>query len=210
MSIRTLAAASLFAASVTAAAPTGLAAQTFFLDGMLNQAYTSDPLPSPMGFAIQAGRTGIWGPLGLQFLYRQVFEDGGEVAQSCGFASCIDGPFNQSYSMRTVGMGLSYDFINPTDVVLTLAMNAGANWQLESLEHIDSGEELTGTEIGSDYSLGGSLDLRLRPWLGPLRPVFSVRYDRIWAGDCAADTSCGSDRNAWAFSAGLGVAVRKR
>ena len=210
MSIRTMAAAPFVAASIAAAAPAGLAAQTFFLDGTLHQAYSADPLPSPLGFAVQVGRTGIWGPLGLQLHYRHMSEDGGEVAQSCGFTSCVDGPFNQSYSMRTAGVGLSYDFINPTDVVLTLAMNAGANWQLENLERVDSGEEIDGSEIGSDYSLGGSLDLRLRPWLGPLRPVFSVRYDRIWAGDCAADTSCGTDRNAWAFSAGLGLAVRKR
>lgn len=210
MGINRRATIGLLAISFAAITPCAGTAQTFFLDGTFNQAYTSDPLPSPMGFAIQAGRTGIWGPLGLQMSFRQVSEDRGEIAQSCGFASCVEGPFDQSYSMRTVGVGLSYDFINPTDVVLTLGMNAGANWQLERLENLVSGEQLNGSEIGSDYSLGGSLDLRLRPWLGPLRPVFSVRYDRIWASACPEDASCGSDRHAWAFSAGLGVAFRQR
>lgn len=42
-----------------------------------------------------------------------------------------------------------------------------------------------------------------RPVVGPLRPAFSLRYDRILGGPCAPAAPCLPDRSVWSLSAGL-------
>ena len=191
-------------------APQPAEAQAFFLDVALDQGYASDPLPSPFGFSVAMGRTSMLGPLGIHAGYRTLYEEGAdEIAQHCGFASCTPGPFEQSYSMRLVYLGLSYDFPNPTDVYLNLGLNVGRNQQTEHLTHVDSGSKI---EMGpaDETTLGGSVDLRLRPLLGPLRPAFSARYDRIFESDCVADGICLPGRDVWSLSVGLSWVAPQR
>lgn len=193
-----------------AVAPPDATGQAYFFDASVHQAYAAEPLPTPMGFSVAVGRTGIVGPLGLHAGVRSLFERGAhDLAQVCGFATCTDGPFNQSYSMRMIWAGISYDFPNPVDVYLNLGFNAGLNRQTEHLTHVDTGSEIE-DRTDSALSLGGSVDLRLRPLLGPLRPSFSARYDRIYASDCAADVSCFPDRDVWSISVGFSLVSRVR
>lgn len=177
-------------------------AQAFFVDASVNQAFASDPLTSPLGFSLSVGRTSMLGPLGVHAGLRQLYQDGEEVAQVCNFATCTPGPFDQSHSMRHLFVGLSYDFPNPTNVYLNLGLNVGRTQQTEHLVHTGSGAKM---DVGApdETTLGGSVDLRLRPLIGPLRPVFAARYDRILEGDCAADGVCFPARNMWGLSVGL-------
>lgn len=187
----------------TMAVTPGVAAQAYFVDASMDQAYASDPLPSPFGFSVALGRTSLIGPWGLHVAWQSLSERGDSaIPQICGESACVDGPFDQSFSMRTMSVGLSYDFRNPVDVYLNLGLNAGRTRQIERLTHLDTGEE-TEDPTDWDHSLGGSLDLRLRPLFGPLRPAFSLRYDRIFGGSCAADAPCLPDRSVWSLSAGL-------
>lgn len=184
-------------------APAAGSAQAYFVDVSIDQAYASEPLPSPFGFSVALGRTSLVGPWGLHLSWRSVSEQGDHgLPQVCGQTTCVDGPFDQSFSMRTMALGLSYDFQNPVDVYLNLGLNAGRTRQIEHLTHLDTGEE-TDERTDWDYSLGGSLDLRLRPLVGPLRPAFGARYDRIFGGACTPDASCLPDRSVWSLSAGL-------
>lgn len=186
------------------------AAQALVIDAALNQSFTSvDPLTSPMGLSVSVGGVGLWGPMGFHASYRDVREDVGEVAQSCGPSSCVSGPFDQSYSMKTVGFGISYDFVNPTDVMLTLGLNGASNWQVEGLTHLQTGER-SGNSTGSNYSLGVSADLRLRPVTGRIRPLLSLRYDRIRDGRCEADAACLRGRSVFGFAAGVSWVLRPR
>lgn len=190
--------------AILAIVPSRLEAQAFFLDASVDQAYASDPLPSPLGFSVALGRTSIVGPLGLHAGFRTLYEPGAEnVSQYCTFATeCTAGPFEQEYSMRMIYAGLSYDFRNPTDVYLNLGLNVGRNQQTEHLTHREGGEDL---EVGpsAQTTVGGSVDLRLRPFLGPFRPVFSSRYDRIMESECPADGICAPSRDVWSISVGL-------
>lgn len=193
----------LAALAVALPGPRDVAAQAFFVDVHLDQAYAEEPLSSPLGFSVALGRTSLVGPLGLQAGFLAVYEHGTEsLAQYCTFFGCTDGPFDQSYSTRLAWLGLSYDFRNRTDVYMNLGVNVGTHRQVEHLEQVDTGEELE-DRLGRETTLGGSLDLRLRPLIGPLRPSFTGRYDRIFAGDCAADATCLPDRDVWSFSVGL-------
>lgn len=183
--------------------PSRAGAQAFFLDASVDQAYASDPLPSPSGFSVAIGRTSIIGPLGIHAGFRTLHEAGAEsVAEYCTFAQCTPGPFEQDYSMRIVYGGLSYDFRNPTDVYLNLGLNVGRNQQTERLTHLEDGEDLK-VGPGAQTTVGGSVDLRLRPLLGPLRPHFSGRYDRIMESECPADGICAPSRDVWSISVGL-------
>lgn len=185
-----------------ATAPTAAHAQAFFVDVSVNQAFASDPLPTPVGFSVALGRTSILGPLGIHAGLRQLHEKGGEVAQHCGFAGCTPGPFDQSHSLDLIYVGLSYDFPNPTDVYLNLGLNLGSARQTEHLTHTTSGEEID-VGAGDETTLGGAVDLRLRPLIGPLRPAFAARYDRIFESDCPADSTCFPGRDVWSLSVGL-------
>lgn len=182
--------------------PAEASAQAFFVDASLNQSFADDPLPSPVGFSVTMGRTSMIGRLGIHAGLRQLYEDGDELAQHCNFATCTPGPFDQSHSMQLVFVGLSYDFPNPTDVYLNLAVNLGRTQQTEHLENMTSGEEFD-SGGGEETTLGGAIDLRLRPFIGPLRPAFSARYDRIFQSDCLADGVCFPERDVWTLSVGL-------
>ena len=183
--------------------PADVEAQAFFVDVAASQAFGTDPLPSPTGFSVALGRTDIVGPLGLHAGYRTLHEGGARnIPQVCGFADCTPGPFDQSFATRMTYVGVSYDFPNATDVYLNLGLNVGTNDQIETLVHLDTGSE-TEDRVSAETSLGGSIDLRLRPLLGPLRPAFNGRYDRIFGGSCAADASCFPDRSVWSVAVGL-------
>lgn len=194
---------SLLCGAALAATPTALDGQAFFVDASVDQAYASDPLPSPIGFAATVGRTSIVGPLGLHAGFRTLHEGGADdVAQHCTGASCAPGPFDQAFSMRLIYVGISHDFRNPTDVYLNLGLNVGRSQETERLTHHDSGDEIEVEPAGAT-TLGGSLDLRLRPWIGPLRPVFSARFDHIFESSCPADGACPPARDVWSLSVGL-------
>lgn len=194
--------AMLSTVAVLCSTPRSATAQAFFVDAQWNQAFAQDPLPSPVGFSFAMGRTSILGPWGIHAGLRQLYEDGEELAQHCNFDTCTPGPFDQSHALRLLYVGLSYDYPNPTDVYLNLGVNVGRTHQTERLANTASGERM---ELGApeEMTLGGHVDLRLRPFIGPLRPVFTARYDRIFEGDCVADGTCFPERDLWSISVGL-------
>lgn len=183
--------------------PSRIEGQAFFVDASVDQAYASDPLPSPLGFSVAVGRTSIVGPLGVHAGFRTLYEPGAESMPAyCTFTGCRAGPFEQDYRMRMFYGGVSYDFRNPTDVYLNLGVNVGRNQQTEYLTHLEDGEDLE-VGPGAQTTVGGSMDLRLRPLIGPLRPVFSGRYDRVMESECPADGICAPSRDVWSISVGL-------
>lgn len=183
----------------------GVAAQALSVDVAVDQSFTSlDPLPSPFGFAISTGGIRLWGPFGVQASFRSVSDPGGTVDQRCGVSTCVDGLFERSNHMRTVGFGLTFDFVNPVDVWLTLVLSGTANWQSERFRHIQTGEQATLESSGADLGLASAAYLRLRPLVLGLRPEVSLHFDRIFAGACAADAPCWPSRNVFGLSAGLG------
>lgn len=196
---------SLFALAAAAivGTPTAVQAQAFFVDASVDQAYASEPLSSPLGFTVAVGRTSIVGPIGIHAGFRALYEPGAEsVSQHCTFAGCTTGPFEQEYALQMFYGGVSYDFRNPTDVYLNLGLNVGRNQQTEHLTHLEGGEDLE-VEPSAQTTVGGSVDLRLRPLIGPLRPVFSGRYDHIMESECPADGICAPSRGVWSISVGL-------
>ena len=197
-----VAVATLSTLAALSSTPQPVAAQALFIDGQVNQGFADDPLPSPVGFSLTVGRTSMLGRWGIHGGYRQLSENGGEVAQHCNFATCTPGPFEQFHSIGLLFAGLSYDFPNPTDVYLNFGVNVGRTQQTERLVHMTSGERID-SRGGDETTLGGSIDLRLRPFLGPLRPAFSARYDRIFQADCVADGLCFPARDLWSVSVGL-------
>jgi len=183
-------------------------AQAWAVDVAFDQSFTSlDPLPSPTGVMLTAGGLRQWGPLGFQVSFRSVSEGGGTIAQRCTFASCVPGPFDQTHAMRTLGLGLSLAVPTPADVWLTLLLGATANWLVERLHHVRTGERSTVGSGVSDLGIASAVHLRLRPLVLGLRPEIALHYDRVFARECAADAACWTGGDVFGFSAGLGWVV---
>jgi hypothetical protein len=192
-------------AALGARSVTEVHAQAVSVDVAFDQSFTSlDPLPSPTGLTLTAGAIRLWGPLGVQATFRSVSEPGGVVDQRCGFESCVPGPFEQAYVMRTAGIGLSYDFVNPVDVWLTLVLSGTANWQVERLQHLESGERTTLDSGGADLGVAAAAHLRLWPLLFGLRPEITLHYDRVFPSECMLDAACWPARDVFGISAGFG------
>ena len=188
-----------------------VSAQVAFIDAGLNQSYTSsDALGSPLGFSVVVGGLGLLGPLGLEVSYRDLSEGAGQIAQTCEMLECTLGPFDRSFSLRTIGVGISYDIENPTDVMLTLGLHGATNRQTEHLRNVETGARTDAGESDSDYSVGFSADLRLRPVMARLRPAFTVRYDRVSQGSCPAGASCFRGRDVVSISAGVSWVQRAK
>jgi hypothetical protein len=186
-----------------------VAAQDWFGQIAFSQSATSlDPVPWPRGFSASVGGISLWGPFGLQAMYRRVAESAGTIAQHCTFVGCVAGPFDRSYLIRTWGGGLSYDFRNRTDVFLTLGLNATGNRMVERLENLGTGERTSLDAEGARFGLGVSAQLRLRPLAAGIRPLLALRYDRIWGAECLQDASCWPDRNVFGLSAGVAWILR--
>lgn len=197
--------------ALTVLAPSVVMAQVPFIDVGLNQSYTSsDLLRTPVGISVVVGGLGLLGPLGLEASYRNMSEDGGQIAQICASAPCTGASFDRSYSLRTIGIGISYDIENPTDVMLTLGVHGATNRQTEHLRDLDTGEHFANAGADSDFSYGFSADLRLRPVVSRIRPAFTIRYDRVSAKTCAVDAGCFGGRNVFAVSAGVSWVQRAR
>ena len=106
--------------------------------------------------------------------------------------------------MRTLGVGLTYDFVNPVDVWLTLVLSGTANWHSERFRHVQTGEHTTLGSGGAEFGIATAAYLRLRPLVLGLRPAVSFHYDRIFAGECAPDAPCWPSRDVFGLSAGFG------
>jgi hypothetical protein len=180
-------------------------AQAVSVDVAFVQSFTSlDPLPSPAGVTLTAGALRLWGPLGVQATFRSVSEPGPMVEERCGFESCVTGPFEQTHAMRTAALGLSYDFVNPVDVWLTLVVSGTANWHVERFRHVETGERTSLDSGGTDYGVAAAAHLRLRPVVLGLRPEISLHYDHVFAGACLPDAACWPSRDVFGISAGFG------
>jgi hypothetical protein len=185
-------------------------AQDWFMDWAFEQSFSgSDPFRSPGGFTASAGAIALAGPFGVHATYRNVSDGGDDLTQDCvgAAAGCVPGTLSVSYDMRTVGVGVSYDFINPTDVMLTLALTGTRNWPTERIRHVVTGQRFR-NDLASTLGFIASAHLRLRPVLGGIRPEFSVHYDRSGGGDCAADAACWGGRSAFGVSVGFGWVLR--
>lgn len=184
-------------------------AQDWFMDWAFEQSFSStDPLRSPGGFTASAGAIAVWGPIGVHATVRSISE-GADLVQECDGAgpSCVPGTLDVFYGMRSLGLGLSYDFVNPTDVLLTLALTGTKNWRTERIDHSVTGDR-SARDLTSSLGLSASAHLRLRPLLGGLRPEFSVRYDYSGDGTCDASNPCWEERSAFGVSVGLGWVLR--
>ena len=187
-------------ATVTAALPQA-SAQTF-VGASFQQAFTSaDALESPRGIGLVLGAVRVWGPVGGSVGYQHVVEGSGQVAQTCGFASCTPGPFEQSHSLRTVEMSLSLLLVDNANVIFVVEANSSLSRQTERLEHVDT-VEVRRDGAGPDLGFGVAARLQL-PLLRSLRPFLTARYDRITRGTCAQDASCFGGRDVGRLGVGL-------
>jgi len=176
-------------------------AQTF-VGAAFQQAFTStSTLESPRGFSVFVGADRILGPFGLSLSYRYVSEGSGVVAQTCGFAFCTPGPFDQSYSLQTVDLDISLPAVDNPSARFTLGANISMSSQAERLQHVDTGEVIRDS-VGPDLGLGVSARLEL-PVAQHLHPFLSAQYDRLLANPCAADALCYGDRNVTRLAIGL-------
>lgn len=188
-----------------AASARTLAAQSWFMDVAFDQSFSSnDPLHSPGGFAGSMGAVAVWGPLGIHATYRDVSDGGDDMLQDCGGApaSCVPGTLAVSYQMKSAGLGISYDFINPTDVMLTLGVTATKNWRTERVEHLSTGAQFL-NDLPTSYGVLASAHLRLRPLITGIRPEFSVYYDHSGRGECQADAACWRGHKAFGLAVGF-------
>lgn len=204
---------SLFAASaaVLAVTPSPAAPQSWFMDIAFDQSFSSsDPFRDPGGFSASTGAVAVWGPVGLHATFRRVTDGGEESFRDCeeAPASCVPGTLAVSYTMRSAGLGISYDFINPTDVMLTLGLTATRNWRTERVDHLATGQRFV-NDLPTGLGVSASAHLRLRPLLGALRPEFSVRYDYSGSGECAADAACLAGHEAYGVSIGFSWVLRE-
>ncbi len=182
--------------------------QAWSVDVSFDQSFTSlEPLPSPTGFTLTAGALQVWGPFGWQVSLRGVSEPGGTVPQRCNFATCEAGPFALTHELQTLGVGLSFDFVNPTDVWLTLVVGGTVNRQSERFRNVESGERAS-VGSGHDYGLAAAVHLRLRPLVLGLRPQLALHYDRVFASACVPDATCWPSRDVFGVSAGFGWVLR--
>lgn len=188
---------------VMAVGAPGLQAQDWFLDGSVDQSFSSsDPYRSPRGFTAAAGTIALVGPFGFHVTYGQVSDSGPDVLQDCSGAAtpCVPGALSTSFSMRTAGVGVSYDFVNPTDVMLTLSLTGTKSWHTERLVHRVTGVR-SENDLTSNLGFSAAAQLRLRPVLAGVRPEFTIHYDHGGRGEWGG-------RNALGFSVGFGWVVR--
>lgn len=178
-------------------------AQDWFMDGSIDQSFSSsDPYRSPRGFTAATGALAVLGPVGFHVSYSQVTDGGADVPQNCAGAPapCAPGMLSTSFGMRTVGIGVSYDFVNPTDVMLTLSVTGTKSWHSQRLEHLATGDR-TESDLAPNLGFSTALQLRLRPMLAGIRPEFAVHYDHGGRGAWVS-------RDALGFSVGLGWVIR--
>ena len=187
-------------------------AQDWFLDLGLEQAFSSGaPLHSPRGFSASLGSIAAWGPIGFHASYRDVAEGGHDIITDCTGAplACDPGTFRVRYEMRSAGLGISYDFINPTDVMLTLAVTGTRNWRYERITHRATGQPYD-HEVPTSLGFSASAHLRLRPWMSGMRPEFGVRYDYSGQGACGPEVACWQRHDAFGLSFGFSWVARAR
>ncbi|MGD2047152.1 MAG: hypothetical protein PVJ80_13035 [Gemmatimonadota bacterium] len=186
------------------------AAQGWFVDMAFDQSFSSnDYLHSPGGFAASTGAVAVWGPLGFHVMYRDISDGGDDILQDCGEAPapCVPGTLAVSYEMKSAGLGISYDFVNPTDVMLTLGLTATRNWRTERVEHLSTGARFV-NDLPTSYGLTASAHLRLRPLLTGIRPEFTVYYDHSGRGQCQADAACWRGHKAFGLALGFSWVLR--
>jgi hypothetical protein len=179
-------------------------AQDWFVDWSIDQSFSSsDPYRSPRGFTAGLGGIAVVGPFGFHVSYSRVSDSGEDVLQDCLLAPtpCVPGPLSTSFGMRTAGIGVSYDFVNPTDVMLTLSLTGTKSWHTVRHEHLATGDR-SESHLASNLGFSGSAQLRLRPVFAGIRPELTVHYDHGGRGEWGG-------RNAFGFSAGLGWVLRR-
>jgi hypothetical protein len=187
-----------------------ISAQDWYLDATFDQSFSSrDPLRTPGGFSVSTGGIAVLGPIGFHGLYRTLKEGGDDISMDCAgvLAPCVPGTLGVSYEMRSAGVGISYDFINPTDVMLTLALTGTRNWRRERLTHRVTGQPFD-HELSASLGLSASAHLRLRPLVSGMRPEFAVRYDHSGRGACASGSACWQGHRAFGLSIGVGWVLR--
>lgn len=177
-------------------------AQTFVGVGF-QQAFTSTSiLESPRGLSLSLGADRIWGPVGLSVGYQRVSEGSGVISQTCGFASCTPGPFDQSHWLETSQLGLSLHPLEGSLATFTFGANVSLSSQAERLQHVDTGEVRTQDRVGPDLGFGISTRLEL-PVMRNLHPYLSAQYDRIMASQCDADAACFGTRTMTRLAIGV-------
>ena len=169
-----------------------------------DQSFTSPgEWDSPAGFMAALELGGLPRHLGLRVGYRTLSEPGAEVAAVCSFASCVDGPFSQSYGLKNFWLGLTSDVGSLGSTRLALSLNGSLYSQVRRLRHLETGARSTRGEV-FDLGVGPGVTLRLPDVTLGLRPIVYGRYERVFQGGCDADASCYGDRNVASFGVTLG------
>ena len=195
---------------VLASSGSTVEAQDWFLDVAFDQSFSSnDPLRSPSGFSVGAGVIALWGPVGVHASYRDVADAGDDIVLDCadGPASCVPGTLGVTYQLKAAGVGISYDFINPTGVMLTLAVTGTRNWRREKVRHSATGQAYD-HELSASLGVAASAHLRLRPLGGGMRPELGLHYRSSGRGDCVAGAACWQGRRALGISVGFSWVLR--
>lgn len=198
------AAFSLVMASLALVA-TQVEAQSLDLDVALNQSFTSlDVLDSPTGFSVGVTGHRVFGPMGVQVGYRRLSEYDQEIPRTCGFASCTQGPFDRSYALRTLRLGLFVDMAAPLNGEIGVGVSGSLSWQEKRLEHLAGGESFDDAETGPDRGLGVQADWRFGPLWWRLHPFVFAQYERIaGTSECLADAACFDARYVTSLAVGL-------
>jgi len=101
----------------------------------------------------------LWDGVGLRLGYRTVSEPGEDVSRVCGFASCTEGPFAQSYTVKALGLGRVVDVGRNSSVEVALALNVEIFEQARALEHRVTGDGWTRSKA-TDYGVGPGVTFR--------------------------------------------------
>lgn len=182
-------------------------AQSVLVQAAWEQAFAApEEWEAPRGGAFGVGVGGLPGGLALRVSLRSLSEEGTALDRVCNFASCVDGPFSTTYTLRTFGLGLSRELTRIASFDLVLSVDASVVRQAQELEGTDGRHTTRGSV--RDYGLGPGLAVLLPPIGARLRPVLYGRYDRVFAGGCDADAACYGDRGVSTIGLGIAVVLR--
>jgi hypothetical protein len=153
-------------------------------------------------FGLAAG----WGRTRLHVDYGLQTRDGGAVTGYCEFFGCVDGPFDESFFLHVLRLGVGRSVYRSGALDLGGAVRGGLFVQGRHLTHVDTGDELDRGRT-TDLGVGVAAEARVTRWGRSLAPRLWLAYDRIFGGECPADGTCYGARNR--LELGVGVSWRR-
>ncbi len=174
--------------------PVGIRGQGLQVHTGYSGALLSTPGWSPSHGPYIGVTLGRWLGSGLRIEYRGQVRDVGEIPGFCGFATCTDGPFEETLFLRSFGLGVSRPVLSGDRLDLLGVVRGALFMQGRHLTHVTTGEEFDRSDV-SDYGLGAGLEAHLSSGFLGFTPMAWVMYDRLFQRECPADGTCYGNRN---------------